>query len=39
MLETFFQVSGLGRREPSIGVQVWDLNFAPYPDLYLITRT
>ena len=38
-----FQVSGLGRREPGSGVQVrvqvQDLNFTPYPNLYLITRT
>ena len=38
-----FQVSGLGRREPGSGVQVrvqvQDLNFAPHPHLYLITRT
>ncbi len=39
----YFRVSGLGRREPGSGVQVrvqvQDLNFAPYPHLYLITRT
>jgi hypothetical protein len=38
-----FQVSGLGRREPGAGTQVrvqaQDLSFAPYPHLYLITRT
>ena len=38
-----FQVSGLSRREPGSGVQVrvqvQDLNFTPYPHLYLITRT
>ncbi len=41
--EKTFQVSGLGRREPGSGVQVLvqdqDLNFTPYPHLYLITRT
>ncbi len=41
--ESTFQVSGLGRREPGSGVQVrvqvQDLNFAPHPHLYLITRT
>ena len=39
----YFQVSGLGNREPGSGVQVRvqvrDLNFTPHPRLYLITRT
>ena len=39
----YFQVSGLGNRVPGSGVQVLvqvqDLNFAPHPHLYLITRT
>jgi len=43
MLGAFFQVSGLGRRVPGSGVQVrvqvQDMNFAPHPHLYLITRT
>jgi len=38
-----FRVSGLSRREPGSGVQVrvqvQNLNFSPYPHLYLITRT
>ena len=38
-----FQVSGLSPRVPGSGVQVrvqvQDLNFTPYPHLYLITRT
>ena len=41
--ETFGdRVTGLSRREPGSGVlvrvQVQDLNFAPHPYLYLITR-
>jgi len=38
----YFQVSGLGNREPGSGVQVrvqvQDLNFILHPHLYLITR-
>ena len=41
MAGEYFQVTGLGSQVPGSGVQVQvqDLNFAPYPYLYLITRT